>query len=256
MSETHINVNAPGEHLIKLVTLQPRDLERAPIKRTTLDLGAFLAYLKRWSKVETAAIFYTKTAVVCLLDDRRDLKPGADPDSVKFAFTRPSLAKKWLAIFGKPMKHDAFREFLEERYPEITGSANGKAGADLFTLIANLSISKSFTYDGAITDRNNYKIGFTTATGGDTVNIPKWVTVTLPLMEGLDRTYNLVAKLELEVPKTEGEKPTFTLKVPDLDDVFELVAKDAMAVVAEALPGYLITYGFPGDGNRPDEAAF
>lgn len=246
-----VHIAAPGDHLIKLVELEPKDLLRATLQRTTLDLDAFLAYLKRWTNVETSSIFYTKTGVVCLLDDRGDRPPGTEPDTVNFDFTRPSVAMKWLKIIGKPMKHEDFRTFLEERFAEITNSATGKAGGDLYTLISNLSISKTFTYDATLNDKNNYKVGYISAAGGNTAEIPKWVNVTIPLMNGLTNVYNLVMKLEFDVPKTEGEKPIFTLTCPDLEDVFELVAKEAMAKVAEALPGYLVIYGHAGGVGGP-----
>lgn len=243
--DVNVNLYAPGENVLKIVELSPSDLDRDPLVRQVFDLTSFVTYLKRWGDALTASMFFTKEGVVCLMNDRADRRNGTKQDSLSFGFTRPTVAKKWLAIFGKGMNHKAFREFLELRFAEVTG------GADLFAKISNLSIAKSFQYDATMNNAHSYKIGFTSDAGGDVATLPKFVTIQLPLIDGLDTVYTLTAKLDLVIPTSEGQSPTFTLTVDDLEDVFEQAAKDAMTKVAEDLPDYLIVHGQAGGQSSP-----
>ncbi|MDD5304673.1 MAG: DUF2303 family protein, partial [Elusimicrobia bacterium] len=221
--ELKVNTAPDADGITKVMEIRPSDLIQKKRSRTINDLGSLIAFLKKWGDPAIATIYWTDEHVIAVLNEE-DLDSGdGKQDRVTFSFERPYVARKWLDAIGNTFGHKKFRDFLEGRWQDIA------EGSTLFARISNLSLAQTFNYDGKINDDHNYQLAFKSETGPDVATLPKVLTVTIPMLEGSEKTYNLVLKLKMTMPETDKPTPSFSFVWEDQEAVFEQVARDAIA---------------------------
>lgn len=237
--DLHLKTQPAADGMTRVVEMTARDLVEPKRSRSLKDLASLVAYLKKWGDPTLGTIYWTPASVIAVLNEE-DLTSGkGEQDTVTFNFERPFVAREWLKAINGSFSHKKFKEFLETRYQDVDG------GAALYTKISNLSLAQTFSYDGKLEDDHNYQIAFKTEAGGDVANLPKTVTVNIPLINGLEKPYRLDLKLKMTIPKAEGATPTFEFVWEDQETVLEQAARDAVAEIETQLGEWLVVFGKP-----------
>jgi hypothetical protein len=238
--ELKLTTPQPGaDGIIRVMEVKAPDLYVKKRERTINDLGSLIAFIIKWGDPAKGTIYWTPAGVNAILDEEDLLTGNGQQDLLTFSFERPYVARKWLDAIGRSFNHKQFKDFLETRWQEIAG------GGDVFAKISNLSLAQTFTYDGKLESDQTSQIAFKSEGGGDVATLPKIVTVTIPLLEGLAKTYDLVLKMKMTVPDGEKSTPTFCFTWEDKEAVIEQAARDAIAELGAQLPAWLIVHGTP-----------
>jgi uncharacterized protein YfdQ (DUF2303 family) len=238
----NLDLTAPqpgSDGIIRIMEMTAPELYVKKRARTINDLSSLIAYIKKWGNPAKGTIYWTPAGVVAVMDEEDLLSGNGSQDKVAFSFNRPYVARTWLDAIGRSFSHKGFKTFLESRWQEMA------EGPDLFAKISNLSLAQTFKYDAKLQDDQTYQIAFASEAGGDVATLPKVVTVTIPLLEGLEKPYRLVLKLKLTVPDGEKATPSFEFTWEDQEAVIEQAARDAIAYVQEQLPDWLVVHGKP-----------
>lgn len=230
----HFHITPTGDtQRLEVLHLEPEDLKPHAHRRTVHDLDSFMRYTENHTDASKAAIYWNAGGVVTLFDELAE-----KTNRVRFDFTRPIVARRWIPMIeGKRLPHKPFREFLEKNHLWIVD------GVDFLQKIARLQLSQTVTYDGQLDDDQNFKVAFTSESGGDVAKLPKKVTIQIPLIEGLAKDFPIQLDFHLEVPKSEDGKPIFWFTCDTLEDTLKEAAAAAIAEVQKALPNHLIVQG-------------
>jgi len=193
--------------------------------------------VKTKGSVNNTVIFYDDHAIRIIIDDSVIDRPK---DTGKYPFTSSDQFDEWESFIGHPLSQKEFTDFLKRRpHGEVADVERLLAAVQKLKLVT--SIVGDYQYD----DNNNYTVMFKTSDGEDSAKLPSIIEVTLPLLNESDKTFNIPIELELNKPKSEDQKPTFTLECSKIKQFLREATAYEVAKLKEKLPGYLILNGSP-----------
>lgn len=180
-------------------------------------------------------IFVDENGVQVVLDDTTTGRPK---DTAQYEYEKSLEFKEWDSIFGHRLNQKEFIDFLKRR-PE--GEIEGFDY--LFASVQKLNLASVITGDYEYEDSNNLVVNFKIKDSESTTKLPKFLLVTLPLIQGSEQEYQIEVEMEFHSPRAEGEKPGFTLTIPKWLRYWQNAVTDEETRLKESLEGYLILSG-------------
>ena len=252
MHNERFNFQPPADTdgVTKILNLTAADLKVPARVRTVADIESLAAYLGRWGKQDRTVVYCDGGKVVAVLDEEQN------DDKIVLAMKMTRQAEIWLPIMRgqKGFTHKAFKEFLEDRYPEI------EDGAAFFASVSNLSLATTFTYDAKLSTERSYSIKVESDDSASVTKLPKHINIEIPLWNGLaepdlpeepghgipNRAYVFPVKLLFTAPSEGQKQPLFAIDCESLKDVLEQAERDITKAVRAALEGWQVINGQPG----------
>ncbi len=199
------------------------------------SIEAVAELVKAKGSKEHTVIFYNDDQIDIILDDSIMDRPR---DTAVYGFKPSDLFIEWNSILDKPISQKDFVNFLKQRTP--------KELADLGMLLAkvqNLKIATQIMGDYQYDDNNNFTVMYKAKDGEGQVTLPSILEVTIPILYGSDKNFALEIELELNKPRSENEKPSFTLSCRQLKRYIREATEYEVERLKTMLPGYLILAG-------------
>lgn len=184
---------------------------------------------------ENTVIFVDEKGIQVILDDTITGRPK---DTGQYKYLKSLDYKEWDKVLGHRLNQKQFIEFLKRR-PE----GEIKEFDYLFASAQKLSLATVITGDYEYEDNNNLVVNFKIKDSESTTRLPKFLLVTLPLIQGSEQLYEIEVEMEFSSPRNEGEKPGFTLTIPKFERYWHQAVEDEAKILKESLEGYLILSG-------------
>lgn len=199
------------------------------------SIEAVAELVKAKGSKDHTVIFYNDDQIDIILDDSIMDRPQ---DRATYGFKPSDLFIEWNAIFDKPISQKDFVNFLKQRTPEELPDVGL-----LLAKVQNLKIATQIVGDYQFDDNNNFTVMYKAKDGEGQVTLPSILEVTIPILYGSDKKFTLEIELELNKPRSENEKPTFTLSCRKLKRYIREATEYEVGRLKAMLPGYLILAG-------------
>jgi len=233
--ETPINVTPIGSELVL------RHGEAAPVfiykgyNHLVHSVVSFIALVKSKCGKEHAIINYNDKFISALADDTIvDRKQ----DYIFYNFIHSDQFNEFKQLFDRSLNQKNFIDFLKRREPgEIIDIEQLLAAIQGFKYVMN--IAGDFSYD----DNNNYTVMIKVGDMEHSLKIPQYIAANIEIYN--ESKFFQLVEIELEIikPKSEGEKPVFTLKCPKLSKYLREAMLHEVEIMKNNLDGYLIVAG-------------
>jgi hypothetical protein len=235
--EQTVNVTPKGDVLAILEGRAPEIFQYDGFRYTAKSTPALIALVKSKSVKENCVIAYTEDGFKVILNDQVF---DRSQDRLTYQFENSQQYKEWQRILenGMVFNQKQFIDFLRRREPdEIVDVESLIASIQNFKYVTN--ISGDFTFD----DRNNYTFAFKVGDAEGTVRLPQFVYADIEIYNESGFVQNMELELEVQKPKSEGEKPLFALTCPKLPRYQKEAVNQEIDKVKSELDGYLIVAG-------------
>jgi hypothetical protein len=202
-------------------------------KLDTIDAIAELVKFR--GTTEKTLIFCNEEKIGIILDDSI---MDRSKDLARFAYSRSDEFDEWAKVLDRPLNQKQFVDFLKLRQPEEIIGLEG-----LLAQVQYLQYATSIVGDFSYEDRDNITVGIKIKDSETTTKIPQQFIVTIPLVFGSDKKVSIEIQLELQKPRSETEKPTFTLTCPKFNRYWNEAVNYEVDRLKKLLPGYQIIAG-------------
>lgn len=164
------------------------------------DPAAFVAAVSQFGNSDDGVIFYGPERVVMFFDETNREESIALP-LAKSLELAAFLGKGPSAVFSQ-------KQFLKtlETYPECVQNV-----VNIRAMVERLQMSKEIAFESNL-DPDNITFIYIEKGGQQEGKLPKKLILMLPYFEGSEKKITIEADLDVEMPKAEGEKPTFKLE--------------------------------------------
>ncbi|MDD4601485.1 hypothetical protein SDC9_04169 [bioreactor metagenome] len=235
--EKTINVTPTGDILVIREGVAPDVFQYNGFKYTADSTPALISLVQSKSVKEHCVIAYTENGFQAILNDQVfDRKQ----DRITYGFKKSQQYKEWQQILesGFVFNQKQFIDFLRRREPdEIIHVESLIAAIQNFKYVTN--VSGDFTFD----DRNNYTFAFKVGDAEGTVRLPQFIYADIEIYNESDFVQKMELELEVQKPKSEGERLLFALTCPKLPRYQKEAVKYEIDKVKTELDGYLIVAG-------------
>lgn len=184
-----------------------------------LSTDAFVTLVKK-RKTDNTVVGYHDTGFKAILDDSVIDMPQ---DEVCYEFRKSLQMIEWEHIFNHPMTQKEFIKFLKSRR---TGTTEEIESIDILTEnVKRFKFVTNISADYSTDDDNNFTFMYKSKDGEGTVDIPQEIMAYIQILENSDLISRVEVEISVQRPKSEQEKPTFTLNAPTLKRHIEAAEK-------------------------------
>lgn len=230
----------------KLVSAERWEPAPTAIRQSTTLLTArgFAQYVNLFKATSTIVFFNRDTKFVAVLDYHEPSKPSWSTHRATFEAKRTREWLLWKSFDNKPMTQVDFAQFLEDNLPDI-------AAPDAATIVEaarNMEATKEVTFKSQV-NVGNGSVKFTydefvnNGTRPDTVDLLNGMTLSLPILEGLD---NQAVQVRIRYQIGAGGKLSMRYMLVRAQDAED----EAMELIAGTLGEQIQGVQFI-DGNEP-----
>lgn len=198
---------------------------------------ALIALVKSKAVKENCVIAYTETGFKVILDDT---VTNRRQDRVDYSFKNSLQYDEWKDILesGLMFNQKQFIDFLRRREPGEVEDIDS-----LIASIQNFKYAQNITGDFTFDDRNNYTFAFKIGDAEGTIRLPQYLYVNIEIYKESGFIQKVELELEVQKPKSEGEKLLFALTCPKLQRYQKLAVENEIDTVKNELDDYLIVAG-------------
>lgn len=194
---------------------------------TFTDTKSFISYVMQYGDFMEGIIFFNEKGVKMYFDEISRV------EQVSLPFEKSLELRTFLGSGGsKAFTQKAFLKALE-MFPKCVTDA-----ASLIPNIERLQISSIVEFESNI-DPHNLTFMYQDKAGKQTGTLPKRLELRLPYFEGSENNMIIVADIEIEKPKSETEKPIFTLTDPMAERTERDAVNAEVATISKALPTWM-----------------
>jgi hypothetical protein len=235
MSEVKVNVTAEDGATISILEGQANTpFDYKGFQLTVSDLASLIEMAHTYGCDELSLVMVGEKGVLLIVDNKEYARPK---DTVYYPY-RPQLAyKAWGEKLKSKIDYRKFIEFLRGRNPEEVEGMEILL-AKLTTIKFDSIVNGDYSYD----DNNNMTVMFKTSTSEGSQTLPKQIIASLPIFED-QPVYRFALDMELILPKSEQEKPSFILTCPRWDENVIAAQRDILVRTKKDLAGYTILSG-------------
>jgi len=210
--------------------------ERRAFNYSAYSTDSFIQLIKAKAHKANAVIAYSDTGIQAIMDDKVF---DRDQDRLNYSFKYSQQYSEWKSILGGAAADQrGLIKFLKRREPgEVYDGELLMVALQNFKFVT--TISGDFTYD----DNNNYTFAVKIGDAESTVRLPQFIYVSIEIFNESGFFQDVEIELEVIKPKSEQEKPVFTLQCPKLDRYIREAVKYEIDKVKAELDGYLIVTG-------------
>ncbi|RJP48754.1 MAG: hypothetical protein C4586_08545 [Anaerolineaceae bacterium] len=226
-----------------------------PIRRhndrlyTANDSEAFVnAINKCGAKPEEGVIFYVgeygrnNTKITMFFDEKTRQERIALPLAISLEMKAIFLNRRGEPGIGEFDQKSLLKLF--DTYPECFQNSGLLRGN-----IALIKMDRELKFESDL-DPDNTTLMFADKNGAQISNLPKKLTLTLPFYEGSENKIRIEADFEVEMPKSQDEKPVFKI----INVKHERTERDALAqeiaTLKTKLPGWVFLNGKFSSNNQ------
>jgi hypothetical protein len=237
-NDKQINVTTHGDTLIIREGQAPKVFEYQGFRYTADSKDSLIALVKSKSVKPNCVIAYNEKGFEAILDDTIS---NREQDRVSYHFKKSQQYQEWRKILegdGCVFGQKNLIDFLRRREPgEIIDMDVLIAAIQNFKYVSN--IAGDFTFD----DRNNYTFAFKIGDAEGTVKLPQTVNAYIEILNESNFKQCMEIEIEVQKPKSEGEKLLFLLQCPKLSRYLKEAVDQEIEGVKAGLDGYLIVAG-------------
>lgn len=169
------------------------------------DAESFVAFVKQYGDPKKGSVFYSSGAgerfTVTMFFDAMNRE-----ESVELTFSRSLELQTFLGKGpGAIMNQKQFLKTLET-FPECIESVTA-----IRAMVERLQMSKEIKFESNL-DPDNLTFIYSEKGGQQEGKLPKKIMLTLPFFEGSENRIRIEVDLDVEMPKSEGDKPSFKLE--------------------------------------------
>lgn len=233
--EQKINITPEGNEMTIRTGAAERIYEYNGFNRKVHSVDSFVRMVQAKCGKENCVISYNDGEISALVDDTI---VDREQDFIRYAFVASEQFVEFKSVFDKTMTQRDFIKFLQRREPnEITDLEQLLASIQQFKYVTNI------VGDANYEDNNNYTFAFKMGDAEGTVRLPQYIMANLEIFN--ESKFFQFVELELEVnkPRSESDKLTFTLRCPKLSRYTRQAMLHEVEVMQKGLPGYLIVAG-------------
>lgn len=153
-------------------------------------------------------------------------------NTAEFTLLHSNTFLAWWKVCGRPMRQDAFADFLENQSPDILPGQ----GADMHSIAANFSALKVKTFRNARTKENgDFEITHSEESKGDqTTTVPPEFNIAIPIWKGDNELTPITIKLRWRLG---DEGVNFTMEMKLIDRLLEKEWTNQLAILGELIAG-------------------
>lgn len=209
---------------------------RPPVSYVALTVPSLIDLIEKKAVKENCIIGCSDEAIEVILDDTVH---DRDQDRLYYHYPYSIMFQEWVDIIGgKTFTQKEFLQFLKRCDPETI--------VDYETLYANIQNFKYVTHvsgDFKRDEKGNYSFAIVVNNVESTLELNSILQIKLEIYRESSYLSLMEFELEIEKPKNENDKLTFTLSCPKIKRYVK-DARDNLRNMLEAnLPDYLIVSG-------------
>lgn len=229
---------APKGDTIRVLHGDIRVHQFSGTKYALRSIDSLIELAKTKGSQEHSVIFYNTSKVQMILDDTVMDRPQ---DMATYEFAASEAWKEWQDVLDHAMGQRDFVEFLRHRPANELANIEG-----LLAVVQRLSFATEIIGDFQYDDRNNISVMFKMKDVEGSVKLPSVLELSIILLNESEFLSDIEIELELKKPKSENEKPTFTLTCPKLKRYWLDATEEAVDRMKDSLPGWMILAGATG----------
>lgn len=244
MSEEHIKIVPQGDRL----EIWHGNLDTPFVykgRKYELDsLQSFIDLVVNKGSKENSVVFFDYNGVRVILDDTVKDRPQ---DTGSMSFKQSDEFKEWVSgIFGGNMQKGGnitqknFVEFLRHRELDEVDELES-----LMASVQQVKFATIITGEAAYDDPNNITFAFKMGDSEGMGRLPKVFTINLPLVFGSAMIMPMEVEMEFVRPKSQDEKPYFTLSMPKFQRYWKEAVEYDLEILSRELEDYLLLGGNP-----------
>ncbi|ABR48550.1 hypothetical protein Amet_2396 [Alkaliphilus metalliredigens QYMF] len=228
-----------GTETLKLIhePMQTRKIHEWNKRDYDLEsLQAVIDLVERKGTLENSMIFYSTSSIRVILDDSIQDRPL---DHATYKFQISDELHNWKQVFGQRLKQKELVDFLK-RLDDDEVQNREELIMNVRKLQVMTEIKGEYRYD----DDGNVSVMYKESNGREgLMALPRYIFITLPILNEGDHKPTLELELELIKPKAEDEKPAIVITCPKLKKHMDDAVKCEIDKLKSALPEHLIIAG-------------
>lgn len=236
----HIAPGPDGKADIRYGTILDFHFQNHTYELNSTD--SLLSLIKRKGHPERSIITYTMNSISAILDDTVTDRPQ---DQVISKFETSPAWQAWASLLGRHIEQKPLVKFLQSRPTEEVPHI-----LNLMMAVSNLSVATEISGDYRYEDNQNMTVAFKIKDKEGTTQIPKMLELPIILINEGALSQTIELEVELNIPKSANERPTFQLTCNKQAQYWQDAVKAEIAKLQEALPGYLVLSGAAKANNR------
>lgn len=219
-----------------IVTLLEGDAYQFKGTGYSLDsVNAIVELVRRKGSPENTVIFYNDAEIGIILNDSVMDRPQ-DKATYKYAFADTFM--EWKGILGGAFSQKKFVDFLKQR-PD----SEMEFAEPLLAKVQNLKLLTEVVGDYKYDDNNNFTIMFKTKDGEKSTKLPTKFSLDMVILKESDFSQLIEFELELSKPKSQDERPLFTVTCPKVQRYVKQATDYEVGRLKKELTGYMILAG-------------
>lgn len=202
------------------------------------DIRGFVDYTNKF-KADATQLYCKSVSAPGLLARLDDHMPG-DPSHVNHTAVYPCPQtiewKSWFAYSGKAMAQKEFAIFLEKNQKDIVSPS----GSEMLEMATNFRDVSSTEFTSTVRlDNNRVQLNYVQKGEAGAVQLPQTFTIAVPIFEGMDVRYSVVARLRWQT-KEQALTLWYDLDRPDVvfraayDELIQRVEEETSLPVIRA----------------------
>lgn len=199
------------------------------------SIPSVIALVKSKGSKEHTVIFYDESQIGVILDDSI---MDRNQDKAFYSYKFADAFMEWKKILDRAMNQKEFVDFLRRRPTEESYIIE-----PLLAQVQNLKLMTKIIGEYQYDDNNNITFMFQTKDGESKTKLPAKIQLFMVILNESDFSQSVEFELELKKPKSEEEKPLFTITCPKLQRYIKQATDYEISKLKQELEGYLVLAG-------------
>lgn len=230
--ERHFVRKGEGYEEVTKPLPEPVRIHRDRVYRLN-DTESFIKYVGKYGNPKKGIIFCGENDLNMFFDE------VSRAEKIHLPFSQSLEVMTFLGKTGT--KEFTQKEFVKalETFPDVV-----EGGNILLPNVERLKIETEVNFESNI-DQRDHVFMYKERDGSQTARIPKQIVLTLPFFERSSNQTLITADLEIERPRSENEKPKFTLVNPRHERTLREAFNAEVVLIKAALKDWTFVCGNP-----------